>query len=151
LAYSCNYISEVIFQNRNYIFQAFIAGIMAVSFDLWIDPVIANSGSVSLYSNSEGMWVWETDPKDTILIFSIPYYNFLAWFLIVFFFLIIYRYLLNHEKIENHGKTKSALIFFGLLPIFAVIIAIILYLSVLLLIPFFGGVDIFPITLILKS
>ena len=148
LAWCCNYVSEVIFPNRNYIFHAFVAGILAVSLDLWIDPVMVNLGSASIYPNSAGLWVWLSDPKDTFSVFSIPFFNFLGWYLVITLFLILYGYVLNDSKIEIHGKTKSALIFFGLIPVFVGITSIILYLASLFITPFLIGVDIIPIKLL---
>ena len=149
LAWCCNYVSEVIFPHRSYLFHAFIAGILAVSLDLWMDPVMVNIGSASIYPNSKGLWVWLEEPDSTFLIFSIPFFNFLGWFLVIFMFLILYSYVLNDVKIEIHGKTKSALIFFGLIFIFIVITVIILMLVNLLISPFLTGVDLIPIKLII--
>lgn len=148
LAWCCNFVSEVIFPNRNYVFHACIAGILAVSLDLWIDPVMVDLGSASIYPNSKGMWVWLVDPKETFSIFSIPYSNFLGWYLVIVVFLILYGFVLNDNKIEIHGKSKSALIFFGLIPIFIGITIIILYLASLIINPFLTGVDLIPISLI---
>jgi uncharacterized membrane protein len=148
LAWCCNYVSEVIFPNRNYIFHAFIAGIMAVSLDLWIDPVMVNLGSASIYSNSAGLWVWSGDPKDTFSVFSIPFFNFLGWFLVIMIFLILYGYALDDDKIKMRGKTKSAFIFFGLIPVFIGITTGILYLASIFTPPFLIGVDIIPIKLL---
>ncbi|MFX0071565.1 MAG: carotenoid biosynthesis protein [Candidatus Hermodarchaeota archaeon] len=145
LAWCCNYISQVIFSNRNYMFHASIAGILAVSLDLWIDPVMVNIGSASIYPNSKGMWVWLSDPKSTFSIFSIPFFNFLGWFLVIFVFLILYGYILNDEKIETRGKTKTALIFFGLIPLFIVFTVVILTIASLTINPILAGVDLFPI------
>ena len=145
LAWCCNYVSEVIFPNRNYQFHALIAGILAVSLDFWMDPVMVNLGSASIYPNSKGLWVWLTDPNDTFSIFSIPFFNFLGWFLVIFIFLILYGYMLNDAKVDIYGKTKSALIFFGLILIFIIITVAILMLANLLIPPFLIGVDLIPI------
>ncbi|MFX1339054.1 MAG: carotenoid biosynthesis protein [Promethearchaeota archaeon] len=145
LAWCCNYLSEVIFPNRNYVFHASMAGILAVSLDLWIDPVMVNLGSASIYPNSKGMWVWLSDPKETFSIFSIPFLNFLGWFLVILIFLILYGYILNDKKIELRGKTKSALFFFGLIPVFIVVLIGILVLASLFINPLLAGVDLFPI------
>jgi len=148
LAWCCNYVSEVVFPDRNYAFHACIAGILAVSLDLWIDPVMVNLGSASIYPNSKGLWVWLSDPRDTFSIFSIPFFNFFGWFLVILVFLILYGYILSDEKIKIRGKTKSALIFFGLIPVFIVITIGILILASLLINPLLAGVDLFPIKLI---
>ncbi|TFG22860.1 MAG: carotenoid biosynthesis protein [Promethearchaeota archaeon] len=148
LAWCCNYVSEVIFPSRNYPFHACIAGLLAVSLDLWMDPVMVNIGSASIYPNSKGLWVWLADPKDTLSIFSIPFFNFLGWFLVIFTFLMLFGYILDDNKIEIHGKTKSAFIFFGLIIVFIGITGIILIVVNFLINPWLRGVDLIPIKLL---
>lgn len=145
IAWSCVYIAEIIFPNRNYVFHALIAGILAVSLDLFMDPVMVNLGSISRYPDSKGSWVWLMEPNVTFSIFSIPFYNFLGWFFVIFLFAIIYYFVLNEKKIKNRGKNKSAIIFFGYIPIFLFICFFLIFLVYLIISPFFVGVDLIPI------
>ncbi|MHA1292740.1 MAG: carotenoid biosynthesis protein [Promethearchaeota archaeon] len=145
LAWCCVYISKIIFPNSNYIFHAFLGAIMAVSLDFFIDPVMVNLGSASVYSDSVGMWVWLTDPDTSFLIFSIPFFNFLGWFLVIFLFALLYGFTLNDDKIIKRGKTKSALLFFGLIPIFLCVCFGLIYLMSFIINPLLGGVNLIPI------
>ena len=145
LAWCCVYISHTIFPNRNYIFHSIIAGLMAVSFDFFIDPVMVNLGTASIFPDSAGMWVWLTDPNISLSIFSIPFFNFFGWFLVIALFALLYGFTLTDEKIEKRGKTKSALIFFLLIPVFLGICIGTIFLVSNIINPLFAGINILPV------
>lgn len=144
LSYSCYYIARKILPSRSYFIHATLAGIFAVCLDLFIDPVMVNMGSISIYPSSEGMWVWLTDPN-SFRIFSIPFYNFFGWFLVIFMFLILFNYTLSDKKIEKRGKFKATLLFYAFIPVFLVILIVITYFTEAILDSFLVGVDIIPI------
>jgi len=145
ISYSCLYITKIIFPNRIYIFHAFIAGILAVSLDLFMDPVMVNLGSVSRYSDSKGNWVWLNNPKESFSIFSIPFNNFIGWFLVIFLFIVYYGYILDDEKIKSRGKNKSLLIFFGFIPFLLIICVIFIVVIYFIFNSFLIGINIIPI------
>jgi uncharacterized membrane protein len=144
LSYSCYYIARKIFPNRSYFLHAALAGIFAVSLDLFIDPVMVNMGSISIYPSSEGMWIWLTH-EDAFRIFSIPFYNFFGWFMVIFMFLVLFNYTLSDKKIDRRGKKKSLLLFYGLIPVFLAVLIVITYLTEAILDPLLVGVDLIPI------
>ncbi len=146
IAWCCINISETIFSNRSsYVFHGLIAGVLAVSLDLLIDPVMVNLGSTSRYPDSKGMWVWLMDQNETFSIFSIPFYNFLGWFFIIALFAILYGFILTEENIKKRGKSKSSIIFFGLIFPLLIICISLIFLIYLLVTPFLFGVNIIPI------
>ena len=145
LAWGCVFVSQTIFPKRGYIFHSMVAGGLAVSLDLFLDPVMVNLGSASVFSDSMGMWVWLTEQGMSFSIFSIPFFNFFGWYLVVVLFAILYGFVLNDEKIEKRGKTKSALIFFALIPVFLGICFGLIYLMSIIILPFLGGVNLIPI------
>lgn len=76
LAYSCVHAVSVLAPKLPIAARAALGGLMAVIFDLWLDPVQVSTPWKS--------WVWLSN--DRIQIFSIPLSNFIGWFLLVFVF-----------------------------------------------------------------
>jgi len=148
LAWCCVSVAHTIFRNRNYIFHAIVAGIMATSLDLFIDPVMINRGSNSIYSDSLGLWVWLTDISDRFSIFSIPFGNFFGWFMVIALFAILYGFVLSDKKIEQRGIKKSANIFFYLIPITLAICFAFIIVSQLTIDILFKGINLIPIGLV---
>ena len=72
------------------------------SLDLFIDPMMVNLGVTSMFTDSEGMWVWLSDPNEMFAIFSIPFFNFLGWFFIIFGF--------SSRKVDNPSLTIESVI-----------------------------------------
>lgn len=145
LAWCCMYMAKKILPNQNLVVQAIIAGFMAVSLDFFIDPVMVNLGSASIYPDSKGMWVWLTEKEVSFSIFSIPFFNFFGWFLVIALFAIIYELVITDEKIEVRGKSKSALLFFGLIPVFLGICIGLIFIMSMIMNPLLAGIDIIPI------
>lgn len=145
IVWCCLYIAEIIFPNKKFLFHAFIAGIFAVSLDLFIDPMMVNYGAVSMFSDSEGMWVWLSNPSKTFMIFSIPFFNFLGWFFVIFGLSWLYGYFLEDQKIEERGKKKSLLFFITGIPLMIISIFFIILLINYIIQPFLGGVNLIPI------
>ena len=75
--------------------------------DLWIDPVQTAPEILA--------WVW--GKGDFLLLFGIPHYNFLGWFLLIAVFAVIWEYLPQWEKnIGRAGATNRFLLLILLLP-----------------------------------
>ena len=145
IVYCCLYMAEIIFPNRRDVFQALIAGILATSLDLFMDPVMVNLGSTSRYSDSMGMWVWLTTPSETFSIFSIPFFNFLGWFFIIVLISMYYKFILDEENIQKWGKNKSSIIFYGLIPLLLIFCLGLIFLVHIIFGQFLVGVDLIPI------
>ena len=148
LAYCCVNVAQTIFRKRKYIFHAVIAGIMATSLDMFIDPVMINQGSSSIYSDSLGLWVWLLDFSERFSIFSIPFTNFFGWFMVIALFAILYGFVLSDKKIEQRGIKKSAGIFFYLIPVTLAICFAFLLVSQLTIDVLFKGINLIPIGLV---
>ncbi|MHA2390406.1 MAG: carotenoid biosynthesis protein [Promethearchaeota archaeon] len=144
-AWSCVYVAEIIFPNKKYVFHAFIAGIFAVSLDLFIDPMMVNLGVTSMFPDSEGMWVWLSDPSEIFSIFSIPFFNFLGWFFVIFGFSWLYGHILDDQKVESRGIKKSSLLFIVGIPLVILSIFFIILLINYIIQPFLGGINLIPI------
>ncbi len=148
LAWCCVNVAKTVFRKRNYIFHAIIAGIMATSLDMFIDPVMINRGSSSIYSDSLGLWVWLLDFSERFSIFSIPFTNFFGWFMVIALFAILYGFVLSDKKIEQRGIKKSAGRFFYLIPVILAICFAFLIVSQLTIDLLFKGINLIPIGLV---
>jgi uncharacterized membrane protein len=148
IAYCCYFVAKKVFINRNYVLHAFVAGIFAVSIDLFLDPAIVNLGSTSIYPDSMGTWVWLTDPNETFSLFSIPVYNFIGWFFVIFMFIIVYNLVLNDKDIEELSKTKTIFIYFGTIIVFIAINLSFLFLIDNIIGLFMNGIKLIPIGLV---
>jgi uncharacterized membrane protein len=67
---------EVLMRGKKAIAAAAVAGLFAVNLDLMIDPV----------ASSNNLWVWL---GPAINLFGIPLYNYVGWFIMIFFYDII--------------------------------------------------------------
>ncbi|MHA1264854.1 MAG: carotenoid biosynthesis protein [Candidatus Helarchaeota archaeon] len=122
IAYSCVFLSKKLLSNRTHLFQAILGAGLAVSFDLWTDPVMVNLYHASIVPANAGMWVWLM--SDTLLIFGIPFMNFLGWFLIIFLFAIIWEVV--PDKKREWGFWKTTTIFYALIPLLLLICLVVL-------------------------
>ncbi|MEK6796145.1 MAG: carotenoid biosynthesis protein [Spirochaetota bacterium] len=100
LAYSCVYAVHVIAPKLPAVLRAALGGILAVIFDLWLDPVQVSAPWKS--------WVWLSN--DHIRIFSIPLSNFIGWFLMVFVFAWFFERLPRFR--ERFSPGVSAFLFY---------------------------------------
>ncbi|OGR41857.1 MAG: hypothetical protein A2X35_11130 [Elusimicrobia bacterium GWA2_61_42] len=100
IAYSVVHIVGVLLPGRSPLLKAALGGALAMSFDLWFDPV-----QVSPVWRS---WVWVSN--ETLKVFSIPLSNFAGWFLFIFIFAIAYGRL--PCLLEKWGTGKGTLVFF---------------------------------------
>jgi uncharacterized membrane protein len=56
--------------------KALVCGVLCLCTDLWMDPATINQ---SLVSNSAAIWVW--DATSGPVLFTVPLYNFIGWFI----------------------------------------------------------------------
>jgi len=100
IAYSCVYIAGVLLPRGSLLLKAALGGFLAMSFDLWMDPVQVSP-----------MWQsWKWVSNETIKVFSIPLSNFMGWFLFIFLFAIAFDKL--PRILEKWGTGKGTAVFF---------------------------------------
>ncbi|NHI94023.1 MAG: carotenoid biosynthesis protein [Candidatus Lokiarchaeota archaeon] len=145
LAYCCVFIAEKLTEQKKVILTAGLGGLFAVMVDLWIDPLNVNLGEIALNTGAKGNWVWEM--TNTLDIFSIPFMNFLGWFLVIFLFAALWGKV--RIKFENNewDKKKGTLIFYGMIPLLLLTCLITLYsVEMFIIKPFFANINIpFPV------
>ncbi len=78
--------------------RALLAGAIALSFDLVMDPV-----SVEL-----GFWIWEVD---NIYIQGVPLGNYIGWFLLVFTFSMFHDIIITHFSLRSANQFKTTVMF----------------------------------------
>lgn len=114
IAYACVLTAGKVFPRMGLWGRAAAGGLIAMGIDLWIDPVQTAPEVMS--------WVWAKG--DPLLLFGIPQYNFVGWFLLIFLFAIFWEALPGLEA--SRGRTGASVRFFGLVlavpfAVFAVI------------------------------
>jgi hypothetical protein len=117
IAYSCVYIQEILLPKSGIWVKAALGGFLAMSLDLWLDPVQVHPAWQS--------WVWVTN--ESIKVFSIPLTNFAAWFLLIFLFAVAFEKL--PRLLAKRGTVPGTLLFFLLLIAFklAILTSFVLY------------------------
>jgi len=76
---------------------------LAVNLDLWLDPVHTHKAWKS--------WIWLA--KDPINVFSIPFSNFMGWFLVIFLFAVVFNRLPG--MVRRWGPGRAAVYFYLIL------------------------------------
>ena len=102
-AYGCVYIAERVIPRASLLARAALGGFLAMNMDLWLDPVQTTPEWKSW------VWVW----PDRINLFSIPWSNFMGWFLLIFLFVIVFEK--SPALVRRFGPTGGALVFYGIL------------------------------------
>jgi hypothetical protein len=101
LAYSTVYVAGYLLPGRSITGRAAMAGFLAMNFDLWADPLSTHQMT--------SHWVWLSD--EHLRIFSIPFTNFVGWFLLIFVFAILFERIPG--LVKKYGPGKCTLIFFS--------------------------------------
>ena len=81
IAYSCVWVAGRVFPRMGLWGRAAVGGLIAMGTDLWADPVATSPELMN--------WVWAKG--DFFLLFGIPFYNFIAWFLLIFLFAVLWE------------------------------------------------------------
>jgi len=117
IAYACVYIQDVLLPRTGIWARAAVGGLMAMSLDLWLDPVQVSPAWQS--------WRWITN--ESIKVFSIPLTNFAAWFLLIFLFAVAFEKL--PRLVAKRGVAWGTSLFFLLLLGFklAILVSFVLY------------------------
>ncbi|MEW6443926.1 MAG: carotenoid biosynthesis protein [bacterium] len=102
IAYSCVLTAGKVFPRMGLWGRATVGGLIAMSIDLWIDPVQTAPEVTS--------WVWAKG--DFLLFFGIPHYNFIGWFLLIFLFAIFWEKLPGMEA--RYGRAGATNRFFAI-------------------------------------
>jgi len=112
IAYSCVLTAGRVFPNRSLLFRAAAGGLIAMTLDLWMDPVVTTPEIVS--------WVWSKGGP--LMFFGIPDTNFVGWFNLIFLFAIFWEKLPKLK--ERWGRAKASILFFLILIATEVAIAV---------------------------
>jgi Carotenoid biosynthesis protein len=103
VAYSCVYVADLLIPKAKIIWRATLGGLLAMNLDLWLDPVQTHEKWQS--------WIW--CEGDRINIFSIPFSNFVGWFLLIFLFAIVFDKV--PDMLKKWGAVKTAIYFYLIL------------------------------------
>lgn len=121
IAYSCVLTAGKVFPKMNLWGRATIGGLIAMGIDLWQDPVQTAPEIMS--------WVWAKG--DFFLLFGIPHYNFLGWFLLIFLFAIFWEKLPTLEK--AYGRARATHLFFLTVVVVPFLVYIFIWIWLILL------------------
>jgi hypothetical protein len=99
IAYSCVWVAGKVFPKMGLWPRAAVGGFIAMNTDLWADPVATSPELMN--------WVW--GKGDFFMLFGIPFYNFIGWFLIIFLFAVFWESLPLMEM--KWGRVKGAAYF----------------------------------------
>jgi hypothetical protein len=103
IAYSCVLTAGKVFPGMSLLGRAAVGGLIAVGIDMWMDPIQTAPEIMA--------WVW--GHGDVLLLFGIPHYNFLGWFLLIFLFAILWEKLPGME--ERWGRPQATVRFVGII------------------------------------
>ncbi len=103
IAYTCVLTAGKVFPRAGLWTRAAVGGGIAVGIDLWMDPIQTAPEIMA--------WVWGRG--DVLLLFGIPHYNFLGWFLLIFLFAVFWERLPGMEAIW--GRSQATVRFFSIL------------------------------------
>ncbi|HVB12608.1 MAG TPA: carotenoid biosynthesis protein [Nitrososphaerales archaeon] len=76
---------NVVLPGRRALFQAAASGLFALNIDLMMDPI----------ASSNGLWIWTQNIVD---ILGVPLFNFVGWFLLIFFYDLIAEHTIFNNK-----------------------------------------------------
>jgi hypothetical protein len=103
IAYSCVLTAGKVFPRMRLLGRACVGALIAVGVDLWMDPIQTAPEIMA--------WVWGRG--DVLLLFGIPHYNFLGWFLLIFLFAIFWEKLPEME--EKWGRPRATVRFMSII------------------------------------
>ncbi|MBN1613324.1 MAG: carotenoid biosynthesis protein [Deltaproteobacteria bacterium] len=115
-AYSCVWIAGRVFPKLSLLTRATVGGLTAMLIDMWQDPVLTSPELMN--------WVW--GKADWLLIFGIPLYNFVGWFLLIFLFAIFWEKL--PQIVRKYGQHQATIIFLLVCTVGSVIVAAAIFL-----------------------
>lgn len=119
IAYSCVLTAGKVFPNMNLWARAFVGGMIPMTIDLWMDPVQTAPEILG--------WVW--GKGDVLLLFGIPHYNFLGWFLLIFVFAVIWEYLPHMENMYGRSGASNRFLLLVLFLPFCIVFALWIWLA----------------------
>ena len=110
-AYSCVWIAGRVLPKTGLLARATLGGLIAMGIDLWQDPVLTSPELMG--------WVW--GKGDWLLVFGIPLYNFVGWFLLIFLFAIFWEKL--PQIVGKYGQHGAMTLFLSICAVGSVIVA----------------------------
>jgi len=117
LAYGCVWIAAKVFPGTRLLGRAAVGGLIAMTMDLWEDPVATSPELMS--------WVWAKG--DFLRVLGIPHTNFLGWFSLIFLFAIFWEWLPAMER--RWGRLRATLAFFSIVVVAEVAILIFMFIE----------------------
>ena len=103
IAYTCVLTAGKVLPRMGLLGRAAVGGVVAVGIELWVDPVQTAPEIMA--------WVWGRG--DVLLLFGIPHYNFLGWFLLIFLFATFWERLPQMEA--SRGRPAATVRFFSII------------------------------------
>jgi hypothetical protein len=103
IAYSSVLTAGKVFPGMGLTGRACVGALIAVGVDLWMDPIQTSPEIMA--------WVW--GKGDVLLLFGIPHYNFLGWFLLIFLFAILWEKLPAME--DRWGRPQATVRFVSII------------------------------------
>ncbi|MHB1867400.1 MAG: carotenoid biosynthesis protein, partial [Nitrososphaerales archaeon] len=86
---------NIVLPRRRALFQAAASGLFALNIDLMMDPI----------ASSNGLWTWTTNIVD---ILGVPLFNFVGWFMLIFFYdLIAEHTIFNNKPLKLVSKLEG--------------------------------------------
>jgi uncharacterized membrane protein len=123
-AYPSVWIAGKVFSRMPLYFRATVGGLIAMTIDLWLDPVSTSPEIME--------WVWAKG--DTIILFGIPLSNFIGWFLLIAVFAVLWEKLPIMQ--EKWGPKKGTVYFFIIIFCFNFLITA----TIFILTQIYGGI-----------
>ncbi|MEA3223955.1 MAG: carotenoid biosynthesis protein [Thermodesulfobacteriota bacterium] len=121
IAYTCVLTAGKVFTKKSLLWRAAAGGLTAMGIDLWMDPIATSPEIMN--------WVW--GKADFLLIFGIPLYNFMGWFLLIFLFVILWEKLPQMEKRWGRAKATNSFLLICISAAFCVMTFLFLWLVVI--------------------
>lgn len=131
IAYSCVLTAGKVFPRMGLWGRAAAGGLAAVGIDLWMDPIQTAPEIMA--------WVWGRG--DVLLLFGIPHYNFLGWFLLIFWFAVFWEKLPQMEAKWGRARATGRFLAIILSAPFAILVAIWAWIFALGLLLSWAGVE----------
>jgi uncharacterized membrane protein len=90
------YLVSKVFSKSTLLVKSFLCGLFAMFTDLWIDPSVVN---YYLVNGAKTIWEWQAT-KGPVL-FTVPVYNYIGWFLAVFTVVYLFGRIWDTEHKEK--------------------------------------------------
>lgn len=114
------YLVSQVFSKSSLLLKSFLCGLFAMLTDLWVDPSVVN---YHLVNGANTIWEWQAT-KGPVL-FTVPVYNYIGWFLAVFAVVYLFGRIWDTEHKEKIVLSHAVLQLAAGWILYAVIVKII--------------------------